>query len=128
MFSLKDKIALVTGASQGIGRATSLALAAAGAHVAVAARTVEKLAGLVAEIESTGGVALAVPMDVADAAQVKTGFQQALAKFGKLDILVNNAAITRDTLALRMKLEDWDSVLRTNLTGAHLCIQQALGA
>ena len=60
--------------------------------------------------------------------QVKTGFQLALAKFGKLDILVNNAAITRDTLALRMKLEDWDAVLRTNLTGAHLCIQQALGA
>ena len=67
-------------------------------------------------------------MDVADAAQVKSGFQQALAKFGRLDILVNNAAITRDTLALRMKLDDWDAVLRTNLTGAHLCIQQALGA
>ena len=59
---------------------------------------------------------------------MKAGFQQMLAKFGKLDILVNNAAITRDTLALRMKLEDWDAVLRTNLTGAHLCMQQALGA
>ena len=128
MFSLTNKIALVTGASQGIGRATALALAAAGAQVAVAARNTEKLSTLVTEIESTGGVALAVPMDVADAAQVKTGFQQTLAKFGKLDILVNNAAITRDTLALRMKLEDWDAVLRTNLTGAHLCIQQALGA
>lgn len=128
MFSLKEKVALVTGASQGIGRATSLALAEAGAKVAVAARTVEKLASLVAEIEAVGGEALAVPMDVADAAQVKNGFQQLLAKFGKLDILVNNAAVTRDTLALRMKLEDWDAVLRTNLTGAHLCIQQALGA
>ena len=128
MFSLKDKVALVTGASQGIGRATSLALAEAGAKVAVAARSADKLASLVAEIEAAGGVALAVPMDVADAAQVKTGFQQLLAKFGRLDILVNNAAITRDTLALRMKLEDWDAVLRTNLTGAHLCIQQALGA
>jgi 3-oxoacyl-[acyl-carrier protein] reductase len=128
MFSLKDKVALVTGASQGIGRATSVALAAAGAKVAVAARTADKLASLVAEIEAAGGEALAVPMDVADAVQVKTGFQQALAKFGKLDILVNNAAITRDTLALRMKLDDWDAVLRTNLTGAHLCIQQALGA
>jgi 3-oxoacyl-[acyl-carrier protein] reductase len=128
MFSLKDKVALVTGASQGIGRATSLALAEAGAKVAAAARTAEKLASLVAEIEASGGEALAVPMDVADAAQVKTGFQQTLAKFGRLDILVNNAAITRDTLALRMKLEDWDAVLRTNLTGAHLCIQQALGA
>jgi len=128
MFSLKDKVALVTGASQGIGRATSLALSEAGAKVAVAARSADKLASLVAEIEAAGGAALAVPMDVADAAQVKTGFQQLLAKFGKLDILVNNAAITRDTLALRMKLEDWEAVLRTNLTGAHLCIQQALGA
>src|ERR1700730_13733454 len=128
MFSLKDKVALVTGASQGIGRATALALAEAGAKVAVAARNTEKLASLAAEISAAGGEALAVPMDVADAVQVKTGFQQSLTKFGKLDILVNNAAITRDTLALRMKLEDWDAVLRTNLTGAYLCIQQALGA
>jgi 3-oxoacyl-[acyl-carrier protein] reductase len=128
MFSLKDKLALVTGASQGIGRATALALAEAGAKVGVAARSADKLASLVAEIESAGGAALAVPMDVADATQVKAGFQQVLSKFGRLDILVNNAAITRDTLALRMKLEDWDAVLRTNLTGAHLCIQQALGA
>lgn len=127
MFSLKDKVALVTGASQGIGRATSLSLAAAGAKVAAAARNAEKLAWLVSEIEAQGGEALVVPMDVADAVQVKNGFQQALAKFGRLDILVNNAAITRDTLALRMKLEDWEAVLRTNLTGAHLCIQQALG-
>jgi 3-oxoacyl-[acyl-carrier protein] reductase len=128
MFSLKDKVALVTGASQGIGRATSLALAEAGAKVAIAARSTEKLASLAAEVTAAGGEALSIPMDVADPAQVKTGFQQLLVKFGKLDILVNNAAITRDTLALRMKLEDWDAVLRTNLTGAHLCIQQALGA
>jgi len=128
MFSLKDKVALVTGASQGIGRATALALVEAGAKVAVAARSADKLASLVSEIEAKGGQGLAVTMDVADAGQIKAGFAQALAKFGKLDILVNNAAITRDTLALRMKLEDWDAVLRTNLTGAHLCIQQALGA
>jgi 3-oxoacyl-[acyl-carrier protein] reductase len=128
VFSLKDKVALVTGASQGIGRTTSLALAEAGARVAVAARSADKLSSLVSEIQAAGGEALAVPMDVSDAGQVKSGFQQILAKFGKLDILVNNAAITRDTLALRMKLEDWDAVLRTNLTGAHLCIQQALGA
>src|SRR3984893_15105605 len=128
MFSLKDKVALVTGASQGIGRATARALAEAGAKVAAAARNTEKLASLVTEIEAAGGTAFSVPMDVADGAQVKAGFQLALAKFGRLDILVNNAAITRDTLALRMKLEDWDAVLRTNLTGAHLCIQQALGA
>jgi len=128
VFSLKDKVALVTGASQGIGRATSLALAEAGAKVAVAARSADKLASLVAEIEAAGGEAFAVPMDVAEAGQVKNAFQQVLGKFGRLDILVNNAAVTRDTLALRMKLEDWDAVLRTNLTGAHLCIQQALGA
>jgi 3-oxoacyl-[acyl-carrier protein] reductase len=128
MFSLKDKVALVTGASQGIGRATALALAEAGAKVGVAARSADKLASLVSEIEAQGGEGLLVTMDVADAAQIKAGFQQVLAKFGRLDILVNNAAITRDTLALRMKLEDWDAVLRTNLTGAHLCIQQALGA
>ncbi len=128
MFSLKDKVALVTGASQGIGRATALALAESGAKVAIAARNAEKLASLAAEIAQTGGEALPITMDVADSAQVKAGFQQALAKFSRLDILVNNAAITHDTLALRMKLEDWDAVLRTNLTGAHLCIQQALGA
>lgn len=126
MFSLKDKVALITGASQGIGRDTALALGEAGAAVAVAARTEEKLSALAREIASTGGTALAVKMDVADAEQVKAGFKQVLEKFGRLDILVNNAAITRDGLALRMKPEDWDAVLRTDLTGAHLCIQQAL--
>ena len=128
MFSLKDKVALVTGASQGIGRATALALAESGAKVAIAARNAGKLASLAAEIAQTAGEALPITMDVADPGQVKAGFQQALAKFGRLDILVNNAAITRDTLALRMKLDDWEAVLRTNLTGAHLCIQQSLGA
>jgi 3-oxoacyl-[acyl-carrier protein] reductase len=126
MFSLKDRVALVTGASQGIGRATALALARAGARVAAAARNTEKLAGVVAEIAAGGGEALAVAMDVADSEQVKSGFRQAIEKFGKLDILVNNAGITRDGLAVRMKPEDWDAVLRTNLTGAHLCAQQAL--
>jgi 3-oxoacyl-[acyl-carrier protein] reductase len=127
MFSLKDKVALVTGASQGIGRATALALAQAGARVTLAARNTEKLAGVVAEIVAAGGEALAVAMDVADGEQVKAGFRQAIEKFGKLDILVNNAAIARDGLAVRMKPDDWDAVLRTNLTGAHLCAQQALG-
>ena len=128
MFSLKDKVALVTGASQGIGRATALALAECGAKVAVAARNSEKLAALVTEIESKGGTALPITMDVADPIQVKAGFQLFLERLGRLDVLVNNAAITRDTLALRMRLEDWEAVLRTNLTGAHLCTQQALGA
>jgi 3-oxoacyl-[acyl-carrier protein] reductase len=126
MFSLKEKVALVTGASQGIGRDTALALAEAGAKVAVAARTEEKLTALVKEIAAVGGEAFAVKMDVADAEQVKAGFKQVLEKFSRLDILVNNAAITRDGLAMRMKAGDWDAVIRTNLTGAHLCIQQAL--
>src|ERR1700721_2848784 len=120
MFSLKDKIAIVTGASQGIGRATAVALAASGAKVAVAARNTEKLATLVTEIESACGEALAFPMDVADAAQIKTGFQQVLAKFGKLDILVNNAAITRDTLALGMKVGVGAPARPTTLTGTNL--------
>jgi len=126
MFSLKDKVAVVTGASQGIGRETALALAGAGAKVAAAARNEEKLAALVSEISAAGGTALAVKMDVADSEQVRAGFKQIVEKFGRLDILVNNAAITRDGLAIRMKVEDWETVLRTNLTGAHLCIQQAL--
>jgi len=126
MFSLKDKVALVTGASQGIGRDTALALAEAGAKVAVAARNEEKLAALAQEITAKGGEALAVKMDVAEAEQIKAGFKIVLEKFGKLDILVNNAAITRDGLVMRMKQDDWEAVIRTNLTGAHLCIQQAI--
>ncbi|HWZ25230.1 MAG TPA: 3-oxoacyl-[acyl-carrier-protein] reductase [Verrucomicrobiae bacterium] len=127
MFSLKDKVALVTGASQGIGWDIAQALVVAGAKVAVAARTEEKLALLVGEIAAAGGEAIAIKMDVADADQIKAGFKQVIEKFGRLDILVNNAAITRDGLAVRMKPDDWDAVIRTNLTGAHLCIQQALG-
>jgi len=126
MFSLKDKVALVTGASQGIGRDTALALAEAGAKVALAARNEEKLAETASQIAAAGGEALALKMDVADAESVKAGFKQVLERFGKLDILVNNAAVTRDGLAMRMKKEDWEAVLQTNLTGAHLCIQQAL--
>ncbi len=126
MFSLKDKVALITGASQGIGRDTARALSEAGAKVAVAARNEDKLASLVAEIESAGGQAFAIKLDVADPDQIKSAFKQVTEKFARLDILVNNAAITRDGLALRMKPDDWESVLRTNLTGAHLCIQQAM--
>ena len=126
MFSLKERVALVTGASQGIGRAIALALSCAGARIVLAARNTEKLQSLAEEIDATHGTALAIQMDVGDAQQVKAGFRQALERFGRLDILVNNAAVTRDGLALRMKAEDWDTVLRTNLTGAYYCIQQAL--
>jgi len=126
MFSLKDKVALVTGASQGIGRATALALAQAGARVALAARNEAKLADLAAEITAAGGEALPVPMDVAQPDQIKSGFETVRAKFGGLHILVNNAAVTRDGLSMRMKPEDWDAVIQVNLTAAHIAIQHAL--
>ncbi len=125
MFSLKDRVALVTGASQGIGRAVALALSCAGARVVIAARSADKLQKLAEEIGAQGE-AFAVQMDVGDAQAVKAGFRQAIERFGRLDILVNNAAITRDGLAVRMKAEDWEAVLRIDLTGAHFCIQQAL--
>jgi len=126
MFSLKDKTALVTGASQGIGRATAVALAKAGARVAIAARNEAKLAEVAAEVAAAGGEAFVVPMDVARADQIKAGFEAVRTKFGGLHILVNNAGITRDGLAVRMKQDDWDAVLQVNLTAAHIAIQHAL--
>jgi 3-oxoacyl-[acyl-carrier protein] reductase len=128
MLSLEGKVALVTGASQGIGRAIALRLAGAGAKVAAASRNRKNLDALAEELARSGHEAAAIPMDVADAEQVRAGFRLALERFGRLDILVNNAGIARDALAIRMKPEDWDAVVRTNLTGAHLCIQQAVGA
>src|SRR3989454_8180803 len=124
--SLSGRVALVTGASQGIGHACALKLAQSGAAVAVAARNQEKLNQLVHQIANTGGKAAAFPMDVAAEEQIKTAFKAALAQFGKIDILVNNAGITRDQLLMRMKRADWDAVLSTNLTSAYLCSQQAI--
>src|SRR5579862_259862 len=126
--TLSGRVALVTGASQGIGRACALKLAQAGATVGLAARNQEKLAELVQQIESTGGKAAAIPLDVADEQQIKAGFKSAIEQFGKIDILVNNAGITRDQLVMRMKHADWDAVLNTNLTSAYLCTQQAIGS
>jgi 3-oxoacyl-[acyl-carrier protein] reductase len=122
------RVALVTGASQGIGHACALSLAREGATVAVAARNQPKLDELVAQIANAGGKAAAFAMDVADEDQVKPGIKQAIAQFGKIDILVNNAGITRDQLVMRMKRADWDAVLNTNLTSAYLCIQQVIGS
>jgi len=122
--SLSERIAFVTGASQGIGRACALKLAAAGAAVAVAARNQDKLNELVTEITAAGGKAAAFALDVTDEEQIKTAVKSAIAHFGRIDILVNNAGITRDQLVMRMKRADWDSVLQTNLTSAYLCIQQ----
>jgi len=126
--TLAGRVALITGASQGIGRACALKLAQAGAMVAVAARSQEKLQELVAEIEHAGGKAAAFPLDVADEEQVKSTFKAVISQFGKIEILVNNAGITRDQLILRMKRADWDAVLNTNLTSAYLCTQQAIGS
>ncbi len=123
---LKDRVALITGASQGIGRATALLFAERGARLVLAARSADKLAAVEAEIKQAGGQALAVTLDVSDEEQVKSGIKQALEHFGHIDILVNNAAITRDQLQIRMKRADWEAVLTTNLTGAHLCIQRVL--
>src|SRR5574342_123093 len=123
--NLAGHVALVTGASQGIGRACALALTEAGAALALAARNQQKLAQVVEQVRAAGGEAEAFGMDVADEGQIKSAVQAALARFGKIDILVNNAGVTRDQLVLRMKRADWDAVLATNLTGAHLCIQQA---
>jgi len=126
--SLSGRVALVTGASQGIGRACALKLAQDGASVALAARNQHKLNDLAAEITAAGGQAGAFPIDVADEDQIKSGVKAALAHFGKIDILVNNAGITRDQLVMRMKRADWDAVLNTNLTSAYLCIQQVIGS
>src|SRR3954470_4245833 len=128
MKPLEGRVALVTGASQGIGRACALRLAAQGASVALAARNVEKLRQVEAEIAGAGGQAASFSMDVAQEEQIKTGFKAALDRFGKIDILVNNAGINRDQLVMRMKRADWNAVLDTNLTAPYLCIQAAIGA
>src|SRR5437879_10755181 len=125
---LEGRVALVTGASQGIGHACALELAREGASIAVAARNQQRLDELVAQIAAAGGKASAFVIDVADEEQVKSGIKSALAQFGKIDILVNNAGITRDQLVMRMKRADWDAVLNTNLTSAYLCIQQVIGS
>jgi 3-oxoacyl-[acyl-carrier protein] reductase len=125
--ALAGRVALVTGASQGIGRTCALRLAKEGATVAVAARNQEKLNELVQEITAAGGGKAAVfALDVADEEQVKGTIKAILAQFEKIDILVNNAGITRDQLVMRMKRADWDAVLQTNLTSAYLCIQQVV--
>lgn len=126
--TLSGRIAFVTGASQGIGRACALQLIKAGATVALAARNEEKLNALAAEIRSAGGTAQCFPMDVGEEEQIRAGIKAATTHFGKIDILVNNAGITHDQLLMRMKRADWDSVLNTNLTSAYLCTQQVIGS
>jgi 3-oxoacyl-[acyl-carrier protein] reductase len=126
MSSLEGRSALVTGASQGIGRACALALAKAGARVALAARNEAKLAEVAEEIQSGGGTAEVFAIDMASEESIKAAAKAALGRFGSVDILVNNAGITKDTLLLRMKRADWDDVIATNLTGTFLLTQALL--
>jgi 3-oxoacyl-[acyl-carrier protein] reductase len=127
MAGVTGRVALVTGASQGIGRACALALAEGGASIALAARNEEKLSQVAKEIEARGGQTAPFRMDVGNEDDVKAVAKSALQRFGKIDILVNNAGVTKDTLLMRMKRADWDSVIQTNLSGAFYCTQAVIG-
>ena len=119
---LEGKVAIVTGAGRGIGAAIARTLAGEGAHVVVNySRSAEAAAQVVTEIEAAGGTALALQADVAVPEQVEALVKTTLEQFGRVDILINNDGITRDKLILRMSVEDWDTVLNTNLRGAFLC-------
>jgi len=121
----QDKVAIITGSSRGIGRAIALHLASQGAIIVASARNLAALEVLVADIEGLGGKALAVSGDVGISKDVESLFAAAMETFGHVDILVNNAGITRDGLLMRMKDEDWDAVLDTNLKGAFYCCRAA---
>jgi 3-oxoacyl-[acyl-carrier protein] reductase len=121
-----NRIAMVTGASRGIGRACALELAKAGDKVVLAARQVEKLEEVAAEVRAAGGEAFVVAIDLASHESIKEAISKASKEFGRIDILVNNAGVTKDNLALRMKPDDWNMVLQTNLSGAFFCIQQVI--
>jgi 3-oxoacyl-[acyl-carrier protein] reductase len=125
MFDLTGKIAIVTGASRGIGRAIASVLASRGALVIAAARA-DNAAPVVSEIQQAGGRAEVASVDVTDSAAVNAAISAALDRHGRIDILVNNAGIARDQLMLRLKREDWDAVLATNLTAAYTCSQAVL--
>lgn len=122
---LKDKVAIITGASRGIGKSIALLMAKNGAKVVASARNQELLDSLVAEIKASGGEALAVAGDVSSTDDANNLVASAVEAFGQVDILVNNAGITSDGLILRMKDEDWDAVLNVNLKGAFVCTRAA---
>ncbi len=128
MANLAGRVALVTGASQGIGRACALQLAQSGAHIALAARSLDKLEAVAAEITAAGGIAAPFALDIGCEDSIKACAKAVLAHYGKVEVLVNNAGITRDTLSLRMKRSDWDDVLNTNLTGAFLLSQAVMSS
>ncbi len=122
---MTEQVALVTGASRGIGQAIALQLAAEGVFVVATATSETGAAGTVAAIEAAGGKACAVKLDVTNSAEVEALFKKIVAEQGRLDILVNNAGITKDGLMMRMKDADWDTVLDTNLKGAFNCMREA---
>ncbi|HJN43678.1 MAG: 3-oxoacyl-[acyl-carrier-protein] reductase [Acidobacteria bacterium] len=125
MRSLHDRVAIVTGASRGIGRAVARHLGAAGAAVVAGARE-QHAESVVAEIREAGGRAVAVSVDVTDVARIEAMVRTARAEFGRIDVLVNNAGIVRDQLAMRMTPADWDAVVATNLTAAFACAHAVL--
>jgi 3-oxoacyl-[acyl-carrier protein] reductase len=124
--NLQGKVAFITGAAQGIGRAIALALAEVGVDIAGGDVNLERMQETAKEIEALGRQALALRIDVSDPASVKEAVNRVVEAWQKIDILVNNAGITKDALALRMKKEDWDRVLRVNLDGTFNCIQAIL--
>ena len=126
MADLQEKVALVTGGSRGIGRSIASRLAGEGAHVIVAGRDEDRIRQAAEELSAGGGRVQAVAMDVSDRAAVAAGFETVLGEQKRLDILVNNAGISRDNLLLRMKPEDWDAVIATNVNGLYHCCQAAL--
>jgi 3-oxoacyl-[acyl-carrier protein] reductase len=125
MFDLSDRVAIVTGASRGIGREIATLLAARGARVVAAARG-DHASETVAAIHASGGKAEAASVDVTDTGAIEAMIGSTVERHGRIDILVNNAGITRDQLLLRMKREDWDQVIATNLTAAFVCAQAVL--
>ncbi len=123
---MSKRTALVTGASRGIGKACASALALAGYRVILAARSLEKLQEAAAAIQTAGGESFVIEMDVASRESIADGISKASKEFGRIEVLVNNAGITKDGLAVRMKQADWSMVLETNLSGAFFAIQQVL--